>query len=106
MSECGYERAKLDKEPSKLAVWTLGLRELPEMLRCLFVYTKLSRLMRDWHKFDGDEARALFHRVNPGSWARYPGFDLPSPPPLIGEAPSLPELPARKESEPAGPAGG
>jgi hypothetical protein len=90
MRECGYEKAKFDKEPSRLKVWTAGLWEVPEMLRCLFVYIKLSKLMRDWHKFDGDEARALFHQVNPGSWARYPGFDLPTPPPLLGSGADKP----------------
>ncbi len=79
----GYERAKLDAEPGRLRVlWEL-LRSLPEAARFAWVYARLGWLYRDPAQFESDRAKALFHRLNPGSWARYEGFDEMPPPPTL-----------------------
>jgi Sulfotransferase family len=82
MQEFGYARAELAAadEPSRAAVLWAQLRELPETLRYVAVYWRLSRFLRDPRNFDSDETKVLFKRVNPPSWARYPGFEMPIAP--------------------------
>jgi len=82
MRDFGYEPAKLAKEPSRWSVLWASLREVPEALRCLRVYLRLARMMRDASSFDAAESVDLFRQVNPGSWAHYPGFEMPVPPRL------------------------
>jgi hypothetical protein len=83
MKEFGYARAELAAadEPSRAAVFFAQLRELPETLRYIAAYWRLSRFLRDPRHFDSDETKALFKRVNPPSWSRYPGFEMPIAPP-------------------------
>jgi hypothetical protein len=83
MKEHGYERAELADEPSRLTLAWARIRDLPEIVRCLVAYARLGWRMRDPSTFDTQEVKDLFHRVNPGSWARYPGFELPTAPPLL-----------------------
>jgi hypothetical protein len=82
MEEFGYARAELPpaEEPSRAAVFWAQLRELPETLRYMAVYWRLSRFLRDPRNFDSDETITLFKRVNPSSWSRYPGFEMPIAP--------------------------
>ena len=84
MKEFGYAPAPLDAadEPSRLAVWWAELKELPSTVRYLAAYWGLSRFLHDPNNFDTEETRRRFRRVNPGSWARYPGFDMPFAPAL------------------------
>jgi hypothetical protein len=82
MKEFGYEPAKLAKEPSGWSVMWAGLRGVPEALRFVSVYWRLARLMRNASALDSQEAADLFRLVNPPSWARYPGFQMPAPPGL------------------------
>jgi hypothetical protein len=84
MKEFGYARADLGaaREPGWLAVRWAELRALPSTLHYLAAYWQLSRQLRDPAQFDSVETAALFRRVNPGSWARYPGFEMPIAPPL------------------------
>jgi hypothetical protein len=82
MREFGYEPAKLEKDPSWWSVVWAGLRDVPEALRFLGVYWRLARLMRNAESLNSPAAADLFRQVNPGSWARYPGFQMPVPPRL------------------------
>jgi Sulfotransferase family len=88
MKEHGYAPAELADEPSRLSLAWARICDLPEIVRCLVAYTRLGWRMRDARTFDTPAVKALFHRVNPGSWALYPGFDLPAAPPLLGPAPA------------------
>jgi hypothetical protein len=85
MKEFGYERADLPPaaEPSRAAVFWAQLRELPETFRYMATYWRLARFLRDAKNFDADETQALFKRVNPPSWSRYPGFEMPIAPRFI-----------------------
>ena len=93
MKEFGYAPAELAAadEPSHLAVWWAELRELPSTVRYLAAYWSLSRFLRDPRNFDTEETQRRFHRVNPGAWSRYPGFEMPFAPAL----PALSAPPAR-----------
>ena len=84
MEEGGYARATLEREPGRLAVLWEGARHLPEALRFLWVYCRLGLRMRDTRNFESAETNAMTARLNPASWARYPGFELPTAPPLPG----------------------
>ena len=92
LRDAGYERAQLppEQEPSRLAIYWAALKEVPEALRYMGVYGRLSRIMKDVKNFDTGPTRALFDTINPGSWARYPGFQMPIAPPT----PNRPALPA------------
>jgi hypothetical protein len=93
MAEAGYEPAKLDDEPSRLAVWWTGLRQIPDFIRYLAVTIPLALRARDPRNLDAVES-ALLRRVNPRAWARYPGYVLPIAPSLQarGLPPALPSL--------------
>jgi hypothetical protein len=82
MQESGYAPAVVSEEPSRWALFWNAVRETGEMIRYLVVYALLAYRGRDPHALYDGGGRALFRRVNPGSWARYPGFDAPVPPPL------------------------
>jgi hypothetical protein len=82
MEEGGYAPAVLPQEPGRLALLWNAVREAPEMLRSLVAYARLAYRGRDPRAFYSDQGKEIFRRVNPRSWSRYPGFDLPTPPPL------------------------
>jgi hypothetical protein len=92
MKEFGYARADLGdaREPGWLAIRWAELRALPSTLRYLAAYWRLSRRLRDPANFDTVETQALFREVNPPSWARYPGFEMPNAPPLKALAAGTP----------------
>ena len=81
MAEHGYEPAPLDQEPSRLRVWWEGVRQLPLRLHALGCYLRLARLSFDPRNFDSGKMLAVWHRLNPPAWSRYPGFEIPNPPP-------------------------
>jgi hypothetical protein len=83
MKESGYAPAVVAAEPGRWALFWNAVRETGEMLRYLAVYALLAYRGRDPHALYDAGGRALFRRVNPGSWARYPGFEVPVPPPLL-----------------------
>jgi len=86
MEELGYAPAPLEAEPGRLAVWWRNVREVPEALRFIGLYAKIGLRMRDPKHLNSAETNALFRGLNPPSWSRYPGFEIPQPPPL----PALP----------------
>jgi sulfotransferase family protein len=95
MKEFDYAPAQLEPsaEPGRLAVWWAEIRELPGLVRYLASYWRLSRFLYDPRNFETEASWRLFRRVNPGSWARYPGFAMPAAPPL----PALPAPGAPRE---------
>lgn len=97
MTDMGYAPATLQREPSRLAVWWAAMREIPGWLRYLGAYVRLVLYLRDPRHFEDEHYRALWRRINPGSWALYPGFVIPSSPPLISPAASGPTADARAE---------
>jgi hypothetical protein len=84
MKQGPYEAAKLEREPSALAVLWECARHVPSLVSFAFAYWRLGRVVRDPRNFDGPAFREAFRRINPSSWARYPGFEVPHPPPLLG----------------------
>ncbi len=82
LAEQGYAPAPLPTEPGRLAVLLYGLADLPELMRFLAVFLAMLWGARDPDLSDTPAARARFRRLNPRAWARYPGFDVPPPPPL------------------------
>jgi hypothetical protein len=86
MVEFGYAPAELADEPSALAVWWERMRGIPALVRCLRSFARLARYGRDANNLDSPRMKALWREVNPGAWSRYPGFEIPDPPPLAGRA--------------------
>jgi hypothetical protein len=84
MAEGNYERATFEREPSRLSVLWEGTRQIPEALRFMWVYARIGMRLRDPQNFETDETNAIWRRLNPPSWSRYPGFELPAAPPLRG----------------------
>jgi hypothetical protein len=82
MADAGYPRAELPEEPSRLSVVWTAFRQCFETVRFLTVYLRIALRLRDARAFDSPDIVELLRRVNPGSWARYPGFHLPLPPQL------------------------
>jgi hypothetical protein len=83
MKEAGYEPARVAREPRRTALWWESVKQIPETLSYLGTWWHLTRQMRDPRNFDTEKTNALMHRLNPRSWAHFPGFDrLPKPPAL------------------------
>ena len=82
MEQGGYAPAELAHEPSRGALLWNAVRDTPETLRYFALYGLLIYRMRDPRVFYTKEGTDLFRRVNPKAWSRYPGFELPEPPPL------------------------
>lgn len=78
----GYAPAVLPAEPGRFAVFWRWLRDLPVALRALGVILELTKLARDPANEDTPHARAVFRKLNPPSWAHYPGFEMPHTPEL------------------------
>jgi hypothetical protein len=82
MKQGPYEPAKLEREPSALAVLWECLRYVPSLFTFAAAYWRLSRVVKDPRNFDGPAFRDAFRKINPPSWAHYPGFEVPLPPAL------------------------
>jgi hypothetical protein len=52
-------------------------------------YLRLGLWCRDPSHFDTPKTKELWRHINPPAWKHYPGFEIPTPPPL----PGTPELP-------------
>ena len=96
MTESDYQPARLEREPSRRAVLWARLRQIPEIVRCAAAYWEVAKYIRDPRCFDTQRVIDLMHRVNPGSWARYPGFELPFAPSL--DEFRAPALAARRDA--------
>jgi hypothetical protein len=81
MTEHGYERATFEREPRWLSVFWRGVREIPQLFRYLAITIPIALKARHVGKIDDAEA-ALYRRLNPKAWARYPGYVMPPAPPL------------------------
>jgi hypothetical protein len=81
MKEHGYERATLEHEPRWISVFWEGVRQIPQVVRYLAIAIPLARKARDPRNIDAVEAE-FFRRINPAAWTRYPGFVMPTSPPL------------------------
>jgi hypothetical protein len=57
------------------------VRDIPSFIRYAAIGLGLLGRARDPRRLDEVE-RELLRRVNPRAWARYPGYVLPSAPPL------------------------
>lgn len=78
----GYERAELLDEPGRLAVLWAWMSSVPEAFRFWFHYARLGLHLRTPSNCDSDETKRLLERLNPEAWPRYPGLEIPDPPPL------------------------
>jgi hypothetical protein len=78
----GYARAELEQEPSSLGVLWRWLAELPRLMWDIVIVARIGLRMRDGVAFDAPGERALFRSLNPGSWDRWPGFEMPAAPDL------------------------
>ncbi|MCB0056510.1 MAG: sulfotransferase, partial [Caldilineaceae bacterium] len=78
----GYARAPLAEEPSRWAVFSRWLSDLPAVGRSMKVTLQAARLSRDAAFFDSQLSKDLFAQVNPAAWSLYPGFEMPDPPDL------------------------
>jgi hypothetical protein len=104
MKEMGYEPVPLEHAPGRLAVWWAGVSQIPALLHFVLCFARLSRAARDPRNLHSAETNALWRRINPPSWARYPGFDIPVPPPLRVRAPEAAAIAALPPAEvPEGP---
>ena len=83
MAQGPYSPAVLEREPSARAVLWACLRHVPSLFHYGFAYWKLSRIARHGDLLDGPEFREAFRQINPGAWKHYPGFEIPSAPPLV-----------------------
>jgi hypothetical protein len=81
MQGAGYTPAQLPREPRWISVFWAGVRDIPAFIRYAAVGLSLLQRGRDPKRLDEVE-RELMRRVNPDAWARYPGYVLPSAPPL------------------------
>jgi hypothetical protein len=81
MKLAGYAKADLAREPRWISVFWAGVREIPQFFRYAAVGLPLLYKGRVPERLDAVE-QELLRRVNPGAWARYPGYQLPSAPPL------------------------
>ncbi|HKA89898.1 MAG TPA: sulfotransferase [Haliangiales bacterium] len=88
MKEHGYAPVPLDHAPGRLAVWWAGVSQIPALVRFIYCFARLSRNARDPRHFHSPETNALWRKVNPPSWGRYPGFDIPDPPALPAPRPT------------------
>jgi hypothetical protein len=86
MAEGGYEPARLEREPGRLATWWAGAREFLAWLHYYGAYFRIGLWLRDPRHFDAEWTRTLWRRVNPGAWALYPGFEIPTAPPVPAAA--------------------
>ncbi len=93
MVELAYEPVPLERPPGRLAVWWAGVSQIPALLRFVYCFARLSRRARDPRKLQSAETKALWRKLNPPSWARYPGFEIPEAPPLPTRAAAPPALP-------------
>jgi hypothetical protein len=55
---------------------------VPSLFTFAAAYWRLSRVVKDPRNFDGPAFRDAFRKINPPSWAHYPGFEVPLPPAL------------------------
>jgi hypothetical protein len=90
MEEGGYAPGTLEpgREPGRLSVVWERLRLLPGELGAVWALLRIALRARDPRTFRSERSEALWKRVNPGSWSRYPGFEIPRPPPLALPAPA------------------
>ena len=80
MEACGYERARLQEEPSRWSLVRAILHDLPEAIRHLGrVGRRLWRLQR-WPPQDPAESQRSILSMNPRSRERHPDWSLPDPP--------------------------
>jgi O-methyltransferase involved in polyketide biosynthesis len=99
MTDFGYDRAPLDREPGRLAVLGEALREIPATLRAFSLFGKMRPLMRDPSQFDQPTIPALLREMNPRAWARYPGFVWPVPPRAAPPPAAAPAPPPSRRSD-------
>jgi len=83
MERFGYPPRKLAREPSRVSVFLRWMADLPEMARTLYYLARVAWGLRNPERFGDRPARAPFRKLNPPSWALYPGFEMPEPPPLL-----------------------
>jgi hypothetical protein len=84
MEAGGYAPAALDPEPSGLAILRERLRHTRETIRFILTVTRLSLRLGKPENYDTAETNAIFQKLNPGSWERYPSLGgqlMPEPPP-------------------------
>jgi hypothetical protein len=81
MEALGYPAAELPVEPSRLAVMGVELRETPDIVRFWAAAATLANRLRRDPVYDDPATDAVFRRLNPGAWSRYPGLVMPTPPP-------------------------
>ena len=92
MHDCGYERAELDAEPGRLRLVLRWFADLPGCLRFLWIGGRMLWLSRKPGGGDDPRSAILGRKLNPSSWALYPGFEMPDPPVLPdGWEEALPE---------------
>ena len=82
MADHGYSRQPLEREPGRLRVAARWLAELPGCLRFLWIAGRMLKLSRQPGGGDDPRSKELSRKVNPASWALYPGFEMPDPPEL------------------------
>lgn len=83
MKAYGYSSATLSNAPGALRTMLSILAQIPEALRFGWTYLRLGLLHRQLLEKNEPKRLRVFHRLNPGAWAHYPGFEMPRPPPLF-----------------------
>lgn len=84
-SMAAYGYAPLpESEVPQVPAWRVLLSilgQVPEALRFAWAFGRLGWMHRRPEAFDDPRRDRLFRRLNPGAWDRYPGFEMPPPPP-------------------------
>jgi hypothetical protein len=80
MEELGYAMASFPVEPSRREIARTRLGEVPAILGYTSAALQITHRLRRSPVYDDPRVDALFRRLNPGSWSRYPGLLMPVPP--------------------------
>lgn len=83
MEEFGYDRAKLEREPSAWDFMRTRLTDTPERIRHAWRRTRAFARIAGRPPADAAEGQRLICNTNPRAWKRRPDWKLPDPPEIV-----------------------